>query len=115
MGCRFRDPCPPATHEFADQYRAPPPAHLATGSWPGGKFGFRRNPTVAACGTKSRTNPSRFGSIVAVKRSIPVTVPPRWLRPATRPRSTGSAGNVETDWIVAVARSGEHTAELQSH
>ena len=50
------------------------------------QFGIQRNLTVAACGTKSRTNPSRFGSFVAVKRSIPVTFPPGWLRLTTRLR-----------------------------
>src|SRR6516164_5379076 len=53
-------------------------ASCASRSWlaAGGKFGFRRKPTVAACGTRSRNKPSRLGSTVAVKRLMPVTFPP---------------------------------------
>src|SRR5229473_2894892 len=80
-------------------------ASCMTRNWPSnaGKFGLKRTPIVAACGTSSRNRPSRLGSSAALKLLIPVMFPPGRLRLATKPRSTGSPPNVETIGIVAVA------------
>jgi hypothetical protein len=68
-----------------------------------GQLAFMRTPKAVACGNRSRSSPSRFGSRVLVRLLTPVTFPSGLLRLVTRPCSTGSALNVATTGIVVVA------------
>ena len=58
---------------------------------------------AVALGTTSRRSSSRFGSSATFKLATPVRLPPRWLRLATNPRSTGSTPMLKTTGMVVVA------------
>ena len=57
----------------------------------------------AAAGTSSRSSSSRFAANSALRKLIPVTLPPGRARLATRPSLTGSSPTVKTIGIVVVA------------
>src|SRR5262249_12408598 len=67
------------------------------------KLGFNKNPIVSACGTTSRNNPSRFGSISLVMLVIPLALPPGRLMLAVRPYLTGSLPMANTIGMLEVA------------
>ena len=67
------------------------------------KPGFKRKPIVAAEGTISRNNPSRFGSSKLVKRVIPVAFPPGRLKLVANPYFMGSPPRMKTIGMVDVA------------
>src|SRR5215831_7659132 len=69
----------------------------------GGKPGLMSTPIRATPGTRSRSNPSRFGSIRLVNRVTPVTLPPGRLKLSTKPALTGSPPIPTTIGIVVVA------------
>src|SRR5262252_2355484 len=69
----------------------------------GGKSGLMSTPIRATPGTRSRNNPSRFGSIRLVNRVTPVTFPPGRLKLSTKPALTGSPPIPNTIGIVVVA------------
>jgi hypothetical protein len=66
-------------------------------------FGFTSTATMVAAGTSSCTSSSRFSPSAAVKKLMPVALPPGRLRLATRPNWTGSLAVVKTIGIVDVA------------
>src|SRR5262249_10147783 len=65
------------------------------------KFGLMSTPIRATPGTRSRSRPSRFGSIRFVTKVAPVILPPGRLRLATSPTFTGSPPSPNTIGIVA--------------
>jgi hypothetical protein len=69
----------------------------------GGKSGLISTPIRATPGTRSRSSPSRFGSIRLVNRVTPVTLPPGRLKLSTKPALTGSPPIPNTIGIVVVA------------
>jgi hypothetical protein len=64
--------------------------------------GLTRTATRVAPGI-SRSSPSRFAVSSAMKKLIPVALPPGWARLATRPSLTGSSPTPKTIGIVEVA------------
>jgi hypothetical protein len=60
-------------------------------------------PIRATPGARSRSSPSRFGSIRFVNKVTPVTLPPGRLKLSTRPALTGSPPTPNTIGMVAVA------------
>ena len=68
-----------------------------------GLVGLTITATRAAPGTSSRSSSSRFAVNSALKKLIPVRLPPGRARLATRPSLTGSSPTLKTMGIVAVA------------
>ena len=68
-----------------------------------GLIGLTIKATRAAPGTSSRSSSSRFAVNSALKKLIPVRLPPGRARLATRPSLTGSSATLKTTGIVAVA------------
>src|SRR5262245_9705361 len=65
--------------------------------------GLTSTATRAAAGSTSRKSPRRFATTSAVKKLIPVALPPGRARLATRPSLTGSSATPKTIGIVRVA------------
>src|SRR5262249_47826471 len=65
--------------------------------------GLRSTATRTALGTKSCRSRGRFAASPALKKLIPVTLPPGRARLATRPSLTGSSPMPKTIGVVAVA------------
>src|SRR6516165_5222527 len=72
--------------------------------------GLTSTVTRAAAGTNSRRRFSRFAPTSAVKKLIPVALPPGRERLATRPSLTGSSLTAKTIGIVEVAALAANTA-----
>src|SRR5439155_6976638 len=68
-----------------------------------GPVGLASTATRVAVGTSSRTSPNRFATNSALKKLIPVRLPPGRARLATRPILTGSSAKRKTIGIVEVA------------
>ena len=68
-----------------------------------GSAGLTSTATRVAAGTSSRRSSSRFATNSALKKLIPVRLPPGRPRLATRPSLTGSSETMKTMGIVVVA------------
>jgi hypothetical protein len=68
-----------------------------------GKFGLMSIAIAIALGASLRRSPNRFLALSTTIKVTPVTLPPRLLRLATRPSSTGLPPPVNTIGIVVVA------------
>src|SRR5437870_10888562 len=80
----------------------------------GGKPGFARTATRRTFGKASFRRSSRFPLSSGLMVVVPVTLPPGRVKRGTIPATMGSATAPKTTGIVFVARSEEHTSELQS-
>src|SRR6516162_11017912 len=71
--------------------------------WVAGNVESARTPNMAALGSNSRSNCSRFGANSACKLAMPVTFAPGRFRLATSPTATGSPPALKTMGMVEVA------------
>ena len=76
---------------------------LTWGSARAGSARLTRRAITLAAGSSSCSNCSRFGATSTFAWVTPVTLPPGWLRLATRPSLTGSAAVSKTIGMVVVA------------